>query len=60
MAKKAGINVVMVTGDNLKTAIRTLKPEEQNNSWVEGIKYVIKNKILQKQIEKMIVKNKEN
>jgi len=28
--------------DNLKTAIRTLKPEEQNNSWVEGIKYVIK------------------
>ena len=28
--------------DNLKTAIKTLKPEEQNNSWVEGIKYVIK------------------
>ncbi len=28
--------------DNLKTAIKTLSPEEQNNSWVEGIKYVIK------------------
>jgi molecular chaperone GrpE len=28
--------------DNLKTAINTLSPEEQNNSWVEGLKFVIK------------------
>jgi len=28
--------------DNLKTAINTLTPEEQNNSWVDGLKFVIK------------------
>ena len=28
--------------DNLKTAINTLTPEEENNSWVEGLKFVIK------------------
>ncbi len=28
--------------DNLKIAINTLTPEEQNNSWVEGLKFVIK------------------